>query len=71
MKSWLKTAVRKDVVLRGIKVGGVVGTILVAINQGDLLLAGNLPPESLWKILLTYCHRVRSSAATDSWWSSR
>ncbi len=55
MKSWLKTAVRKDVVLRGIKVGGVVGTILVAINQGDLLLAGNLPPESLWKILLTYC----------------
>ena len=54
MKSWLKTAVRKDVVLREIKVGGVVGTILVAINQGDLLLAGNLPPESLWKILLTY-----------------
>ncbi len=53
MKSWLKTAVRKDVVLRGIKVGGVVGTILVAINQGDLLLAVNLPPESLWKILLS------------------
>jgi len=55
MTSWLKIAVRRDVVLRGLKVGGIVGTILVAINQGDLLLAGTVPAEALWKILLTYC----------------
>ncbi|MEE8345256.1 MAG: nitrate/nitrite transporter NrtS [Woeseiaceae bacterium] len=55
MTSWLKIAVRKDVVLRGLKVGGIVGTILVAINQGDLLLAGTVPVQALWKILLTYC----------------
>jgi hypothetical protein len=55
MTSWLKSAVRKDVVLRGLRVGGIVGTILVAINQGDLLLAGTVPVEALWKILLTYC----------------
>ncbi len=55
MTSWLKIALRKDVVLRGLKVGGIVGTILVAINQGDLLLAGTLSVEALWKILLTYC----------------
>lgn len=31
----------------------VVGTILAAINHGDLILAGELP--AVWKILLTYC----------------
>jgi len=55
MTSWLKIALRKDVVLRGLKVGGVVGTILVAINQGDLLLAGTVSVAALWKISLTYC----------------
>ncbi len=55
MTSWFKIAFRKDVVIRGLKVGGIVGTILVAINQGDLLLSGTLPLEALWKIPLTYC----------------
>ncbi|MFB3124989.1 MAG: nitrate/nitrite transporter NrtS [Woeseiaceae bacterium] len=55
MTSWLKIALRKDVVLRGLKVGGIVGTILVAINQGDLLLAGTVSVAALWKISLTYC----------------
>jgi hypothetical protein len=32
----------------------VVGTILTAINQGDMLLAGQLAPVLLWKIPLTY-----------------
>lgn len=32
----------------------VVGTILVAINQGDLLLHGSWPVPLLWKIPLTY-----------------
>jgi hypothetical protein len=55
MTSWLKIALRKDVVLRSLRVGAIVGTILVAINQGDTLLAGDLPLEALWKIPLTYC----------------
>ncbi len=55
MTSWLKIALRRDVVLRRLCVGGIVGTILVAINQGDLLLAGDLPLDALWKIPLTYC----------------
>jgi hypothetical protein len=54
MNSWSRIALRRDVVIRGLKVGGVVGTILVAINQGDLLLAGSLPADALWKIPLTY-----------------
>ena len=32
----------------------VVGTILTALNQGDLLLTGDTAPAMLWKIPLTY-----------------
>ena len=31
----------------------VVGTLLTAINQGDLILAGLAPP--IWKVGLTFC----------------
>ena len=31
----------------------VVGTLLTAINHGDLILSGLAPP--VWKVLLTYC----------------
>lgn len=32
----------------------VVGTLLVAINQGNILLAGSFPAALLWKIPMTY-----------------
>jgi len=32
----------------------VVGTVLVAINQGTFLVAGDFPAALLWKIPLTY-----------------
>jgi len=32
-----------------------VGTVLVAINQGNILLGGSFPAALLWKIPLTYC----------------
>lgn len=32
----------------------VVGTVLTAINQGDLLLAGHWSPALAWKLPLTY-----------------
>ena len=31
-----------------------VGTILTAVNQGDVLLAGHWPPALLWKLPMTY-----------------
>lgn len=37
---------------RGLWVSAVVGTVLLAINQGDLILGGAFPP--LWKVLMTY-----------------
>lgn len=55
MKHWLEIALRGDVIRRSLKVGAIVGTVLMAINQGDALLAGAVSPEILTKIALTYC----------------
>ncbi|MEX0782084.1 MAG: nitrate/nitrite transporter NrtS [Dehalococcoidia bacterium] len=33
----------------------VVGTVLIAINQGNVLLDGRFPNDLWWKIPLTYC----------------
>jgi len=55
MIDWFRLALRKDILRRGIKVGVVVGTLLTAINYGDVLLAGEFVPVMVWKILLTYC----------------
>lgn len=54
MKVWCKIAMRRDVVVRSLKVGAIVGTVLTAINQGDLILSGYLAGSALWKIPLTY-----------------
>lgn len=32
-----------------------VGTVLTAINQGNLILSGDLSAALLWKVPLTYC----------------
>jgi hypothetical protein len=39
-------------VRRAFKVSAIIGTLLILINQGDVIMAGSMPP--LWKILLTY-----------------
>ncbi len=58
---------------RALKVGAVVGTILIAINHGDLLFAGQYPP--IWKLILTYlvpyCVSSYSTAALLSEISDR
>jgi hypothetical protein len=55
MSAWISIACRRDVVIRALRVAVLVGTILVAINQGDVLLSGTLAPEGIGKIVLTYC----------------
>lgn len=55
MKNWLRTAIQKELVMRSLKVTVIVGTLLVAINQGDSLLTGTLPTDAIWKIPMTYC----------------
>lgn len=54
MKEWIDIALRRDILQRSLKVGGLVGTILVAINQGDLIVNGPASDLVWWKIPLTY-----------------
>jgi len=51
--SFWQLAVSDGTPMQALKIAIVVGTILVAINQGDLILSGGVPP--LWKLALTYC----------------
>ena len=39
---------------RSLAIAAIVGTILLAINQGDLLLRHEWPPAFAWKVPLTY-----------------
>jgi len=55
MNNWLEIATGRDVLGRGVKVGLIVGTILTTINQGDIILAGEVTAGVAGKILLTYC----------------
>jgi hypothetical protein len=49
------TLLRLSLLRRSLYTGLVVGTILTAINQGNILLNGHFPPALYWKIPLTYC----------------
>ncbi len=66
--SWLETAMSPNVVKRSLKVSVLVGTILVAINQGNLLFGDTMSPDLYWKIPLTYCvpYAVSTYAAVDA-----
>ena len=55
MSSWAAIAFAPATVRRSSRVALVVGSILVAINYGDRLLAGTLGPLEFAKIGLTYC----------------
>ena len=63
-------ACSRGVVTRAVKVAAVVGCILVAINHGDALFAGDIDGVRLAKILLTflvpYCVSVYSTAAAGA-----
>lgn len=45
----------KPMLLRSIIIAVVVGTILTAINQGNLIINGDFPSGLYWKVPLTYC----------------
>ena len=68
MTEWISIAGRGDVVSRALKVAAVVGTILVAINQGDVILAGAIDAGVIAKILLTYLvpYGVSTYAAVEA-----
>lgn len=54
LRQCYELAMRADIVRRSVKVALLIGTMLTAINQGDILLGGAWLPEFCWKIPLTY-----------------
>lgn len=67
LPSFASLLTRRQTVRRAAKVGLIVGTLLVAINQGPLILAGGFPP--LWQVLLTYLvpYSVSSYSSAALW----
>lgn len=66
--SWLEAATLNEVVTRSMRVSLIVGTILVGINHGDVLLGAGLSPGMFWKIPLTYLvpYSVSTYASVDA-----
>ena len=53
MQEWLAVARQRSVVLRACKYAVVVGAVLITINHGDALLAGDVDLRRLLKMGLT------------------
>lgn len=54
INEWVACAVQKNILMRAIKVALVVGTILMLINYGDVILSNDLSITEVIKITLTY-----------------
>jgi len=52
-QGWFQVATSAQVVRRALKYAVVVGAILIAINHGDALLAGQLDSGRLFRMTLT------------------
>jgi hypothetical protein len=67
MKDWLQLAFDRAVVRRALICVVIVGAVLIAINHGSALLAGELPKARLVQIgmalLVPYCVSTYSSVA--------
>jgi len=53
LREWLDVALERGVVVRACKYAVVVGAVLITINHGDALLAGDVDGRRLLKIGLT------------------
>lgn len=69
MKTWLRTAFEKEIVVTGLWVSLFVGTILIIINYGDMMVRGGLHTTHFLKIGLTYlvpyCVSTYSAVKTE------
>lgn len=50
---WFALAFRRSVVRRALRTAALVGCVLIAINHGDALLAGDVDAGRLARMLLT------------------
>lgn len=65
MHDWISLALDRHIVRRAALCALIVGTILIAINHGDALLAGELSPRRALQmgltVLVPYCVSTVSS----------
>jgi|GEM_PF-292553 len=54
INGWFKIALQKNILMRALKVALVVGSILMLINHGDVILSNGLSIKESIKITLTY-----------------
>ncbi|OAI06971.1 MULTISPECIES: nitrate/nitrite transporter NrtS [Methylomonas] len=54
ISGWFKIALQKNILTRAIKIALVVGSILMLINHGDVMLSDGLSIKEYIKITLTY-----------------
>ena len=54
MQEWISIAKRPEVLRRSAKVGLLVGTILGALNYGDMIVTGGMDMGDWVKMALTY-----------------
>lgn len=55
MNEWFALCISRPVIKRAGTTALVVGFVLTIINQGDVLLHGQISPDRLFKIILTIC----------------
>ncbi len=64
-REWMHIASRKPIVMRGLKYGIVVGSILIIINHGNAMVAGTVDATRMIQMVLTvlvpYCVSTASS----------
>ena len=53
-RTWCLTSLEPTILKRSLKVAGIVGTLLMFINHGDVILAGIVSSEHILKIFLSY-----------------
>ena len=65
IREWMHIASRKPIVMRGLKYGIVVGSILIIINHGNAMAAGTVDATRMIQMVLTvlvpYCVSTASS----------
>lgn len=54
LRCFLCAATYRPLLFRSLKAAAIVGTILVAINVGPSILAGELSLKALWRVPLNY-----------------
>ena len=67
IRNFIEIASRRSIVMRGLKYGLVVGSILIAINHGNAIVEGTVDATRIFQMVLTmlvpYCVSTASSVA--------